>query len=148
MSAVTDNSGSPSAPLRNVTLSCRECHRGISLEETVYRGTRWDLTVGDCCLEFLHRERGYRHSREHRECEWCGRSCHTAGRRGSLLSRFCSIACQTKYLRQEARQAIECAGCGMRFVPSRGNSRHCSPACKQLAYRLRKAAVPRAESPA
>ena len=142
MNSVTDNSGSKKEPLRNVTLHCRECHRSIGLKETVYRGTRWDLTVGDCCLEFLQRERRYGRPTQRRECEWCARACYTRGRPGSLLSRFCSIACQTKYLRQNARPAIDCAGCGMRFVPRRSNQRHCSPACKQLAYRLHKATRP------
>lgn len=40
--------------------------------------------------------------------------------------------------RRERRQV--CAGCGVSFVPSRADARFCGVACRQYAYRQRKAA--------
>ena len=40
--------------------------------------------------------------------------------------------------RRERRQF--CAGCGATFVPARRDARYCGNACRQRAYRVKKAA--------
>jgi hypothetical protein len=42
--------------------------------------------------------------------------------------------------RAAARAGRACEGCGEAFTPSRADGRHCTPACRQRAYRQRQAA--------
>jgi hypothetical protein len=59
----------------------------------------------------------------------------------------CSRRCgqDAAYRRQKARRAadrepIDCPACHERFEPARADARYCSPKCRQVAYRARRAA--------
>ncbi len=43
--------------------------------------------------------------------------------------------------RREYRQNLCCEACGVSFAAMRGDARFCSNACRQAAYRLRRAAA-------
>jgi hypothetical protein len=52
----------------------------------------------------------------------------------------CSERCSAKALRRMRREhrRATCETCGETFTPTRSDSRYCSPACRQKAYRERK----------
>ena len=82
-----------------------------------------------------------------RPCEFCGRRVTIVNDpRPRRRHVFCSKRCtwraanrQTKALRAEARQSRTCETCGRPFVPRRADAKRCSPACRQAAYRRRRA---------
>lgn len=60
---------------------------------------------------------------------------------------LCSDKCKSAYWariardkRHVAREPIQCAACPTEFTPKRTDALYCSPACKQWAYRKRRAA--------
>lgn len=141
--AVTDSRSLTPRLRQTVTLFCRKCREPIPADGIAYRGTSWDLTICPGCFDLeTHRPDGRndwaRRKLEQRECEWCGRTCYNTHARNSQCSRFCSINCERRYLRQLSLQPVTCQ-CGIDFVPARRNQRHCSIACKQAAYRRRSA---------
>jgi hypothetical protein len=85
---------------------------------------------------------------ESRECATCGRPVHNTDRRGRRWV-FCCDQCRAQH--QSSRQAAvarerraeardvsrPCLECGEHFEPRRADSKYCSPACKQKAYRKR-----------
>jgi len=136
--SVTDDSTPAMRALRSVTVFCRNCGSEIHVDGTAYRGTSWDITVCESCYqsELQSGRSGFCKDRlVGRECEWCSRTCYT--RPGDfLISRFCSIGCQRRYLRRRKLRSLTCS-CGNEFRQSRPNQLHCSQACKQRAYRER-----------
>jgi endogenous inhibitor of DNA gyrase (YacG/DUF329 family) len=78
-------------------------------------------------------------------CETCGRVVHQIARKGRTHT-FCCDRCREIHFvayerrkRQAARNEIECAGCGKRFIPERSDTKTCSPACRQKLHRRRHA---------
>lgn len=89
-------------------------------------------------------------------CKWCGElfwtqyyksytQCREVNRRMQL---YCSDQCANKAKadrrkkrreRQRRMLPFECPECGQVFIPNRMDQRYCSVACKQKAYRKRKA---------
>ncbi len=53
---------------------------------------------------------------------------------------WCSENCMKRHGRRQHRAPRACADCGETFSPKRGDSIYCKAACKQRAYRERKAA--------
>jgi hypothetical protein len=81
-----------------------------------------------------------------RPCDVCGRPTQISGSRTQLRRRwFCSIRCERRYHMRERDQARaearlkDCEVCGERFEATRQDAAYCSPACRQKAYRRRKA---------
>ena len=83
------------------------------------------------------------------ECEECGRPV-VFGLMRRHRRFFCSRCCANKHnvrphnarraeRRAAAREGLTCAVCDTTFNPSRSDARYCSAACRQRAYRLRKA---------
>jgi hypothetical protein len=71
-------------------------------------------------------------------CDRCGRPFL-----GALARRYCSAECGelTRNARRDRttdRVARPCGSCGDPFTPPRRDAVHCSPACRQRAYRRRK----------
>lgn len=79
--------------------------------------------------------------------EYGPRPCRHCGRRfyGELARRYCCDACGELARRERrpsrARPAYlaRCVECDALYVPARADARYCSPACRQSAYRRRKA---------
>lgn len=72
-------------------------------------------------------------------CDRCGRPFM-----GALARRYCSDECgqRTRAERRDRtrdRESRRCVVCGDPFTPPRADGRYCSPACRQKAYRRRKA---------
>ena len=89
-------------------------------------------------------------------CEGCGREIRCELRLFWMISRqsshnwqktaFCGDACrrfvvngERRHARAAARGVMDCAQCTKAFEPARADVRYCSSACRQKAYRLRKA---------
>lgn len=83
-----------------------------------------------------------------RPCDLCKRDV-TYHRHAGLSTRrvyiFCSERCRNRYAakRRSAVLALDrhrlCSVCGEHFQPPRSDARTCSPACRQKAYRQRRA---------
>lgn len=69
-------------------------------------------------------------------CWHCGREVRFEKK---IPLRYCSDACQKAYSRQQRRQK-RCPVCGKVFIGGRADALTCSPACRQKAYRQRRAA--------
>lgn len=71
-------------------------------------------------------------------CEACGREVLVAHNR--YRERVCSARCQRRVARAKVdHDERECATCGTAFKPSRADAAYCSSACRQKAYRARRA---------
>jgi hypothetical protein len=89
----------------------------------------------------------YQQWRTPQECEHCGRQVILNGRYPRPLYVVCSEACrravydkaaaQRRRERKVSPDPQQCAVCGEPFVPARSDAAHCSPACRQKAYRDR-----------
>ena len=99
-----------------------------------------------CLQPFLERA----HARWHEafvfvECECCGRPVYL-DRRRVRKHRVCTDLCRER-LRSSSRprpqprvfESRSCASCGVEFTAVRQGHRYCSGACKQRAYRRRRA---------
>lgn len=79
-----------------------------------------------------------------RSCTWCDRAVSYGGTNAhpvSYCTRACEIAARTgrrRLARQLARQR-RCETCGDAFTAPRQDACYCSPACRQRAYRQRRA---------
>jgi hypothetical protein len=89
-----------------------------------------------------------------RSCRRCGRVVSYGGRNAHPVS-YCTHACEitARTGRRQARQLARnrrCETCGNSFTAPRQDARHCSPACRQRAYRQRgaEAAADRAKTAA
>ena len=135
---------------------CCECGRDIAPGEVIARiyqvqvggllGTTRRLMV--LCEDCARAYRG-RYFQEERTCAFCGRVVW----RGRYWARrykrrvFCCERCQWSYYnarqvasRAKDRAGAECVVCGQPFEPARAGALYCSDACRQRAYRQRKAA--------
>jgi hypothetical protein len=124
---------------------CFECERPL---DAVWRIQRGEGTLPHCescwrrALEQVRYElrRGGLH--DTKPCVSCGRdvtNLRTAHRRRWT----CSERCSTRALKAEDPvEPVKCANedCGKDFTPDRKDSRYCSNACRQSAYRKRKVA--------
>lgn len=79
-------------------------------------------------------------------CENCGRPVHQEYNRRIYLYTFCCSTCEravrvaeARERRTDARDTRQCRTCGETFEPTRTDARFCSSACRQRAYRRRKA---------
>lgn len=70
-------------------------------------------------------------------CEACGQQLHMEpDRRRKRVT--CSNSCRQKtYKTIRVPSSVTCDGCGNTYEPARSDSRFCSPACRQKAYRER-----------
>jgi hypothetical protein len=133
---------------------CGGCGRKLRADEPVWRyqqQTGRGLFGGTCsdlapyCAEC---RRDYWDVFQSGECGTCGRPVHNTDRRRRRWI-FCCGQCRGRHLeahqaatarqrRAEARGASRpCVECGEHFEPRRADSKYCSPACKQKAYRKR-----------
>jgi len=149
-------------------LTCSDCRRPLGPEEPAYRLLvgGWDHTTCEACSERQrglvpgYQGLTWRGPIKKHACEYCGGVCYVrAGAyepAGSILlpkaerrwifraatpplyTRFCSKSCQQRYLRQLKQPSVACGCCGITFQPTRADQQHCSNACRQRAYRLRK----------
>jgi hypothetical protein len=74
-------------------------------------------------------------------CEVCGRPIAYGTWRRSRLD-ICSSDCWRERVnrrRRVAREPRDCAACGRSFTPTRRDAAYCSSACRQNAYRRRRA---------
>ena len=147
-------------------MNCQLCRRELTATETVWRYYFKDpdsgrlLSICDKC--FSERERDFRDKvagsnpalfgngfnqylnetwREPLPCEQCGRPVRIPQRykRERIV---CGKACQAVIFNAQSRMRRAlgprpCAVCGQSFTPKRSDSRYCSVACKQSAYRRR-----------
>jgi DNA-directed RNA polymerase subunit RPC12/RpoP len=80
------------------------------------------------------------------ECGTCGRPVHQR-RKPRGLNVYCSHRCRWTAANHEradalaAARATSCTTCGAQFTPPRADGRYCSPACRQRAYRQRRASA-------
>jgi len=77
------------------------------------------------------------------QCGWCHRPFRYTGQG---RRRYCTERCrrQAAAVRTGRLSGIgeaDCAICGTRFVGRRADAVYCSPSCRQLAYRRRRAAA-------
>jgi hypothetical protein len=79
-------------------------------------------------------------------CENCGRPVHQQDGQRWHLRTFCCSTCEravrvtaAREQRSDARGTRKCKTCGETFEPTRTDARYCTPACRQRAYRGRKA---------
>lgn len=119
--------GKPFAPLQPVWIT----------HDLVYRPTRPTCEV--CKDSQSPREFG-----RGTPCLVCKRLVYRFATRKIPKWNFCGVRCSSKGWAAERTQKrllnsvpIQCEGCGSSFKPSRSDARHCSQACRQLAYRRR-----------
>jgi hypothetical protein len=132
---------------------CDRCGRKLAPAQTVYRfrgrtddllGSQYDRRLTMCadCFKKSWYAKSPDYVSEPRPCKGCGRTvidCFSYWE-----STYCSEHCRLDYYREQAREKRElargkriCANCGQSFMPKRTDSRYCSAACKQKAYRQR-----------
>jgi len=80
----------------------------------------------------------------HYICRWCDRPVTYTGHN---WARYCTAGCLRSARRARRRLARElarqcrCGQCGGQFTAPRADARYCSDACRQLAYRQRRAGL-------
>ncbi len=129
---------------------CGKCGRGLSSEAKVYRTKLKWMTVlcEECAPNYMERgdPYGFRHTVTN-PCDTCGRPVvwEATGRDWHRRHVFCCERCQWTYYNAarntrnaRAREKV-CEVCGEVFTAARRDARTCSPACKQKAYRRRRA---------
>jgi hypothetical protein len=136
---------------------CAKCDRPFEAQEPVWRlgcslgrgmfGQR--RGVRPFCEE-CSRPRRYVGAPDPLPCESCGRAVHQGADQRYRRHTFCCDQCAyafyvsranaaAKQRRSEARSPRPCATCAEVFEPTRADARFCCGACRQLAYRKRKA---------
>ena len=139
-------------------VNCERCHRKLNTTETVWKQySRYGLRscLGSICDDCFFKRTRYgdeefweerlkwalKSWREPLPCAHCGRQVRIS-KRYKLRLIVCSPACrvaiyaaQTKLRRAHSPQP--CMVCEKSFTPKRTDSRYCSAACKQKAYRRR-----------
>lgn len=154
---VTDEKSSDNSTLsKRNGLVCARCDRKLDDGEMV---TRLNLgrPLGACCwtpvshkvsvMEIGSRSFSYTDSRWYfppKPCEGCGRPVVYQANHRQRKHAFCCERCEGVYrwrLVKAQRSTPTCATCSQPFEPKRTDAKHCSPACKQKAYRKRREAV-------
>ncbi len=141
---------------------CGQCYRPLGPAETVYVDS--DVYVGiarlvgrpryertskceECAPAYMREPDAWRPRFRKSPCNWCERSVVYKASSRDYYGRhvFCCERCQWSHYNgarnqrnARAREKV-CEVCGEPFTASRRDARTCSPACKQRAYRLRKA---------
>jgi hypothetical protein len=139
--------------IHNAQMTCAQCARCgsvLTADAPVWRdyfkqgrgvfgGTQW--TVAPVCERCRSKWREYR---DPRPCENCGRNVHQQNNLRSHRRTFCCEDCKkvvsiaaARRRRADARGARRCET----FEPPRADGRFCSSACRQRAYRRRRAAT-------
>lgn len=131
--------------------TCGDCGQQLPPDAPVYRSRRQNFLtiVGTCCVI----EGGKYHVLAG-PCEQCGRPVYRQrGERAGVSGGYgygrpyrvlCSAACRYR-LQGEVRRELRrpeprpCAVCHETFEPTRSDSIYCSSACRQRAYRARRA---------
>jgi hypothetical protein len=129
---------------------CGECGKAIKPGEPVWRKRislgrsifgGWHTRVVPTCKQCS----GEREIRPSKPCEGCGRLVHDVPtyswtKRRTACCDECRTKAQAKAARErrtKARGQRQCEDCGETFKPTRTDSKFCSVACKQRAYRKR-----------
>jgi hypothetical protein len=145
-------------------MKCQLCSRELEPAETVWRyfesDPKWSRLLSICEQCFWKKERNFRdrisqrnnwgdwfgdylkkHWREPLPCDHCARSIRIP-RRYKLKLIVCGEACRRAIYAAQAKlrrahYPEPCIVCGESFMPKRTDSRYCSSACRQAAYRNR-----------
>jgi hypothetical protein len=125
---------------------CGGCERDLAVDEPVWRvwwNRRGLRSICQACRRCYGWGRRYVWSSG--PCEGCGRIVNEARWRPR---RFCSRICEDGYYaeqrrarRAEARAGRRCDVCAELLDAGRADARYCSSACRQKAYRRRRAAT-------
>jgi hypothetical protein len=135
--------------------SCAGCGRALDDDETRWLLSSWDrpqAPFGRECIPsgLLARAEGREgyDSRPIERCAGCGCPvCYTRRswrrRRWALCSTCCEYVAGNRRRAERLAEArlMECAVCGERFQPARSDAITCSSACRQRAYRRRRAVL-------
>jgi len=133
---------------------CYRCERTIRPNETVCRvftttrgffghGTGVAVICSDC-----GDKDHWRNFFRARPCQSCGRPVRIQATTRTFVIIACSGRCREAIQKIQAEESREksreirnfrCETCNQLFTPKRTDAKHCSPACKQKAYRQRKA---------
>jgi hypothetical protein len=127
-------------------MNCQKCQRQMAPDEPAYRflfDSWWHMGCKACVPVFPpeHPRRWL----DPRPCDRCSRLIYREypPRKGSRFF-ACSIECRqaihnANYRKRHPRRRGErtCLDCGEVFTPKKRNSKFCSIACKQRAYRAR-----------
>jgi hypothetical protein len=130
---------------------CASCGRALSAGAPIWRQDlslgpgifgRWRYTVAPVCEQCCSE---YTDFRLPCPCEGCGRPVHQQADARFRYHLFCCEKCEqaarataARQRRSDARGTRSCETCGETFEPTRADSRFCSSACRQRAYRNRK----------
>lgn len=142
-------------PSRNELL-CFKCDLAIAPLETIYGvrvATRWHFNGGGCwvvtCASCAATLSAVFFQPQH--CEHCKRLVRKQVTGLRTVYVLCSDPCRDEFYRKLAaerrkaaranRETLNCETCNRPFEPRRTDAKHCSPACKQKAYRQRQKAT-------
>jgi hypothetical protein len=127
-------------------MKCQKCKRPLEPGEPVYRFMfDWQMLMGHkACMP---EARGWsRKFLDPSQCDRCSRLVYRERpqRKGSRIF-ACSLECRqaihnATFRKRHPRWRIKrtCQDCGETFTPTRSDTKFCSVACKQHAYRLRR----------
>jgi hypothetical protein len=117
---------------------CGGCFRKLEPTETVWRFNSGPPAYAACC----HGEaRDWRYWCPESPCQGCGRGVIYQVNLRRRIHVFCCDHCESVYrwrLKKTQREIPSCETCNQPFSSKRADAKHCSPACKQKAYRQRK----------
>jgi len=136
--------GVPSETERTPAVTCAGCKAEIigALHRAIDVCHRVTVLCERCCRETTNWHSQYMRDPRHR-CRRCGREVwrHGYASYGSQThcSRTCELATRRERRYHVPERRTECGSCGAMFTPPRSDGRYCSPACRQSAYRKRKA---------
>jgi hypothetical protein len=137
-------------------IRCVICSRQFTDDETVFlaytrtQGAWWTrFQFLPRCEAHAHTDPPYRQARHYRDarpCEFCGRSLRRQIAVRPLARLYCCERCRWRdgnrraaWRKGGAKLATRCRQCSETFTPRRTDARFCSPACRQRAYRSRRA---------
>ncbi len=116
------------------------CSCGAPLERDVWHTLRHGVVCEACSYPDDYTRRRWR---DCGDCATCGRRVHQAYHEWpGRARRYCQGECAELAALERARvdrAQRQCEGCAEPFIPRRGDSRYCTPACRQKAYRQRTA---------
>lgn len=141
---VTDSKESGLDSHRAVTLHCGACGSQVGAGDPVVKypymlinGTGHWWFPGHVCMECIE-SFGRETTKSSFACAQCARPTFLLQGKSSTRV-LCSKRCENIFYRTRKRTPIfTCEACNAPFTPNRADAKHCSPACKQKAYRQRK----------
>jgi hypothetical protein len=144
------------AKRNDAMMKCDVCKRELSADAPVWRVQAGqgmidrNKSTGSVCRECCE-SKGWLDNcwwmkwEAPRPCDQCDRQLHWSDRRKVRKHFICGPECALRaYYPKRRTAARACAACGKSFVPRRADTRFCSAACRQRAYRIR---LTRAPSP-